>query len=189
MSSSARRASTANSAAEYGCQGSRRSIRWCGTLRLLVRRRLGRADVQAAIDQRGIDADDLAAQALRPFQRERGLARRGRAHQGDGERALIGGHGEVSTGPGPVAEAKPRTVTLGVSTTAVENRWGKAVDKTLRTSPGKRLRVFRGFLASTPRAVHIACGQACGQSVMKASRACNDGTRREFGDFLTSVSP
>ena len=51
--------------------------------------RLGRADVEAAIDQRRIDADDLALQPLRQLERIRALARRGRAHQGDGARARI----------------------------------------------------------------------------------------------------
>ena len=47
-------------------------------------RRLRRADVHAAIHLRGIDGDDLAAEALGERQRERTLARRGRAHQQDG---------------------------------------------------------------------------------------------------------
>ena len=35
------------------------SIRWCGTRGALGGRRLGGADVHAAIDQRRVDADDL----------------------------------------------------------------------------------------------------------------------------------
>ena len=48
-------------------------------------RGLGRTDIEPAIHQRRIDADDFTAEALRPVQRECGLARCGRTHQGDGE--------------------------------------------------------------------------------------------------------
>ena len=46
-------------------------------------RRVGfrRADVHAPVDLRGVDADDLAADALGQRERERALAGRGRAHQ------------------------------------------------------------------------------------------------------------
>ena len=41
------------------------------------------SDVHAPVDLGGIDADDLAAQALRKLERKRALARRGRTHQQD----------------------------------------------------------------------------------------------------------
>lgn len=83
----------------------------------MVRRRhlfgragLGRADVQAAVDQGRVDADDLRVQALRPIQRERGLARGGRAHQGDGERARVVGGGHAGAAePRGDSDAQPRT--------------------------------------------------------------------------------
>ena len=87
-----------------------------------------------------------------------------------------------------MAEAKPRTVALGVSTIAVENRWGKPVDKTLRTNPGKGSRVFGGFFASPFALSTLPVDKPADRRVMKAARACNDGTRREFGYFLTSAS-
>src|SRR5690606_26188232 len=52
------------------------------------------------------DADDLAAVALRPVQRQRGLARGGGAHQGDGGRAGVGGHGGI-IGQGTGADGAP----------------------------------------------------------------------------------
>jgi len=51
--------------------------------------RLGRADIQSAVNQGRIDADDFRTQALRPFDGERGLARGGRPHDGDGSGAVI----------------------------------------------------------------------------------------------------
>ena len=45
--------------------------------------RLRRADVHPAIDLRGVDGDDLAAERVGERERERALARRGRAHQQD----------------------------------------------------------------------------------------------------------
>src|SRR5690606_24815958 len=60
----------------------------------------GRADVQAAVDQSRVDADDLAAEGLRPVQRQGGLARGGGAHEGDGGGAGVGGHGGIIGGAG-----------------------------------------------------------------------------------------
>src|SRR5690606_34416769 len=51
---------------------------------------LGGADVESAIDQRRVDADHFGIEALRPVQGARGLARRGRPHQGGGSRAPVG---------------------------------------------------------------------------------------------------
>src|SRR5688572_2194485 len=88
---------------------------------------------------------------------------------------------------GPVAEAKPRTVALGVSTILVENRWGKPVDKALRPSRGKGPRVIGGFFANSVALSTLPVDKPADRHVMKALRACNDGTRREFGYFLTSI--
>ena len=65
----------------------------------LVQGRLGRADVQAAVHQRRINADDFPAKTARAFKRERGLARRGRAHDGDGGRAWIERHALIIRHP------------------------------------------------------------------------------------------
>ena len=61
-------------------------------LRLLLRRRLRGADVEAPIDQRRIHADDFASKACRELQRVRTLAGRSRAHQGDCARTRIQSH-------------------------------------------------------------------------------------------------
>jgi len=62
-------------------------------LRALVERRLGGADVHAAIYLRRIDGDDLAVQVLRERHRQRALARRRRAHQEDDPRKVdFSGH-------------------------------------------------------------------------------------------------
>ena len=86
-----------------------------------------------------------------------------------------------------MAEAKPRTVALGLSTTAVENHWGKPVDKTLRPSPGKGSRLFGGLFATRFALSTLPVDKPADRQVMKVTRACNDGRRREFGDFLTSA--
>src|SRR5690606_6543363 len=60
----------------------------------------GRADVQAAVDQSRVDADDLAAEGLRPVQRQGGSARGGGAHEGDGGGGGVGGDGGIIGGAG-----------------------------------------------------------------------------------------
>jgi hypothetical protein len=67
----------------------------------------------------------------------------------------------------------------------VENRWGKAVDKTLRPSNGKGRRVFGDFLASLCALSTTPVDKPADRHVMKVMRACNDGARRGFGYFLT----
>ena len=66
---------------------------------LFLAGRLGRADVQPAVHQRRIHAHYFAAETLRPFHRQGGLARRGGAHQGDGEGALVAGHVRILARP------------------------------------------------------------------------------------------
>ena len=44
---------------------------------------LGRADVHALVELHGVGVDHLSAQAERELDGEIGLARRGRAHDGD----------------------------------------------------------------------------------------------------------
>jgi hypothetical protein len=51
--------------------------------------RLGGADVHAAVDQRGIDADDLQREAAYQLDRQRGLARGGRPYQENGRREFV----------------------------------------------------------------------------------------------------
>ena len=84
------------------------STRWCGTRAQRRGVRLGAADVQAAIHQRRIDADDFGVQPLRPVQRERGLARRGRAHQRDRQRPPVRATQSSSPQRGIVGLAGPR---------------------------------------------------------------------------------
>ena len=72
--------------------GSRMSISRCGWRASVARVGFGGADIQAAIDQRRIHADELQRKPLRQRAGQRGLARRGRAHQEDGGRALVDGH-------------------------------------------------------------------------------------------------
>ena len=73
-------------------------------------------DVEPPIHQRRIDADDLAIATLRPIQRKRGLARSGRTHQGDGERAGVGGHEKSKT---PVGGASAPSTLAAITQTAM----------------------------------------------------------------------
>jgi hypothetical protein len=75
-----------------------------------------RTDIEPAIHQRRIDADDLAIATLRPVQRERGLARSGRTHQGDGERAGVGGHEKSKT---PVGGASAPSTLAAITLTPI----------------------------------------------------------------------
>jgi len=70
------------------------------TVRMALPRRcvgLGAADVQATINQRRINADQAAGEALREFDGERGLARGGRPHQENRTRTQVGWHLQDST--------------------------------------------------------------------------------------------
>src|SRR5574337_605583 len=51
---------------------------------------LGCADVHAAIDQGGIDTDQVQHETIAQLARERRLAGGGGSHQKDGQRAMIG---------------------------------------------------------------------------------------------------
>ena len=65
-----------------------------------VRIGLRGADVHAAVHLRGIHADDLDGQPLGQRERERTLARRGRAHQQDGgDQRLTARAGTSGRGP------------------------------------------------------------------------------------------
>src|SRR5699024_4485770 len=57
--------------------------------------RLGRADIQAAIDQRRVDTDQLQREPLGKMARQRGFPRGGRAHEEHGKRTMIGRHRHI----------------------------------------------------------------------------------------------
>jgi hypothetical protein len=56
--------------------------------RLFLARRLGRADIHAAVHLRRIHADDFHRERIVQLQRERGLPRRRRAHEENGGREV-----------------------------------------------------------------------------------------------------
>jgi len=60
----------------------------------LQRRRIrfGCADVHAAIDQRGVDTDQLQRESLTEFACQRGFTGGSGTHQEDGKGALVDGH-------------------------------------------------------------------------------------------------
>ena len=62
---------------------SQMSSRWCGTPAALLGRELGGADVHAPVELHGVGVDHLAAEALGEGDAQVGLARRGRADDGD----------------------------------------------------------------------------------------------------------
>ena len=84
MSTIAARASRTKRAAEYASVGSDDVEQVVRDARALGGVGLRGADVHAAVDLRGVDRDDLAAEALGERERERALARRGRTHQENG---------------------------------------------------------------------------------------------------------
>ncbi len=59
---------------------------------------LGGADIHAAVHQRRIDADDLQRQPLHQFDREAGLAGRGRPHQKNGQRLVHAAEVNIQNG-------------------------------------------------------------------------------------------
>ena len=163
--------------------------------RLFRRSGFGRADVQAPVDQRRIDTDDFPAQPLRPFQRERGLARRGRTHQGNGERATVGGHGQTMLEPAcrsVIRRDRMRagwTSTARISTAAVENRWGKPVDNSGSPFRDKPLRGIGDFLTSRFQLSTNAVDKI-GDSRVEMHRKRSSGAAcRRYGEKMTSRNP
>ena len=74
--------------------------------------RLGGADIHAAIEQcrihaHQIEPESIGRKALAQRAGQRGLARGGRAHQENGERARVGGHGRIVR-RGRVPDGMPR---------------------------------------------------------------------------------